>query len=200
MKAVVCENDKLDVADVPDPVPGTGQLLIEVKRAGIWERRPDHRDFLHVRLGTGAVQLDRDVDFDLGMNPLAEYQAHSLQEARKLVERRSTLRGEPVVVDLAEIGVLAVTGHRDHARSWARTLMNQLAAWRAPHDLRLLTAFEPEDADAWEWGKWLPHQRMDQGQFSTPCSSPSCARGSSSCGGSPKPTSAGVTCRWWRRS
>src|SRR5687767_6414973 len=29
MKAVVCENTKLDVADVPDPVPGKGQLLIE---------------------------------------------------------------------------------------------------------------------------------------------------------------------------
>ena len=107
------------------------------------------------------MPLDREIDFDLGMNPLAEYQAHSLQEARKLVERRGTLRGEPVVVDLAEVGVLAVTGERDHARSWARTLMNQLAAWRAPHDVRLLTAFEPEDAEAWEWGKWLPHQRVD---------------------------------------
>ena len=59
------------------------------------------------------------------------------------------------------IGVLAVTGDRERARSWARTLMNQLAAWRAPHDLRLLTAFEPDDAEAWEWGKWLPHQRVD---------------------------------------
>jgi S-DNA-T family DNA segregation ATPase FtsK/SpoIIIE len=142
------------------PDPGRLWTLL-VKRANVWERRPDHRDFLHVRLGTGSVPLDRPIDFDLGMNPLAEFQAQSLQEARKLVERRGSLRGEPVVVDLAEIGVLAVTGHREHARAWARTLMNQLAAWRAPHDLRLLTAFEPEDADAWEWGKWLPHQRVD---------------------------------------
>jgi threonine dehydrogenase-like Zn-dependent dehydrogenase len=35
MRAVVCENTKLDVADVPDPVPGEGQLLIQVQRAGI---------------------------------------------------------------------------------------------------------------------------------------------------------------------
>jgi len=142
------------------PDPGRLWTLL-VKRANVWERRPDHKDFLHVRLGTGNVPLDRPVELDLGLNPLAEYQARSLQEARRLVERRRTLRGEPVVVDLAEIGVLAVTGDRDRARSWARTLMNQLAAWRAPHDLRLLTAFEPEDADAWEWGKWLPHQRVD---------------------------------------
>ena len=142
------------------PEPGRLWTLL-VKRANVWERRPDHRDFLHVRLGTGNVPLDRDVELDLGMNPLAEYQPQSLQEARKLVERRETLRGEPVVVDLAEVGVLAVTGDRARARAWSRTLMNQLAAWRAPHDLRLLTAFAPEDADEWEWGKWLPHQRVD---------------------------------------
>ena len=35
MKAVVCENAKLEVADVPDPQPARGQLLINVQRAGI---------------------------------------------------------------------------------------------------------------------------------------------------------------------
>ncbi len=149
--------------------PDSGRLwTLLVKRADVWERRPDHKDFLQVRLGTGAIALDRPVELDLGMNPLAEYQSHSLQEARKMVERRATLRGEPVVVDLDGVGVLAVTGDRERARAWTRTLMAQLAAWRAPHDVRLLTAFDPADADAWEWGKWLPHQRLDPnvpGQF-----------------------------------
>ncbi len=132
-----------------------------VKRQNVWERRPDHRDFLHVRIGTGNVPLDREVELDLGLNPLAEYQPQSLQEARKLVDRRATLRGEAVVVGLQDVGVLAVTGDRDRARAWARTLMLQLAAWRAPHDLRVLTAFDAADAEPWEWGKWLPHQRVD---------------------------------------
>jgi threonine dehydrogenase-like Zn-dependent dehydrogenase len=35
MKAVVCQDTKLNVADVPDPIPGRGQLLIKVERAGI---------------------------------------------------------------------------------------------------------------------------------------------------------------------
>src|SRR3954447_10741399 len=126
------------------PAPGRLWTLL-VKRQNVWERRPDHKDFLHVRLGTGSVPLDREVDFDLGMNPLAEYQAQSLQEARKLVDRRATLRGEAVIVGLDRIGVLAVTGDRGRARAWTRTLMNQLAAWRAPHDLRILTSFEGSD-------------------------------------------------------
>ena len=35
MKAVVCQETKLEVADVPDPVPGPGQVLLEVVRGGI---------------------------------------------------------------------------------------------------------------------------------------------------------------------
>jgi threonine dehydrogenase-like Zn-dependent dehydrogenase len=35
MKAVVCQATKLEVADVPDPVPGPGQVLLEVVRGGI---------------------------------------------------------------------------------------------------------------------------------------------------------------------
>ncbi len=149
------------------PDPGRLWTLL-VKRQHVWERRPDHRDFLHVRLGSGAIPLDREVELDLGMNPLAEYQPQSLQEARKMVDRRATLRGEAVVVGLADVGVLSVTGDRERARAWARTLMIQLAAWRAPHDVRILTAFEPRNGEPWEWGKWLPHQRVDPnvpGQF-----------------------------------
>jgi S-DNA-T family DNA segregation ATPase FtsK/SpoIIIE len=144
----------------PDPKRLWTQVL---KRRDVWERRPDHGDFLHVRLGTGVVALDRAVALDLGHNPLADYQRQSLHEARRLVERRGRLRGEAVIVDLASVGVLSVTGDRERSRAWARGLMTQLAAWRAPHDLRIVTAFAPEDLGAWEWGKWLPHQQADPG-------------------------------------
>lgn len=35
MRAVVCHQQELTVTDVPDPVPGPGQVLLEVTRAGI---------------------------------------------------------------------------------------------------------------------------------------------------------------------
>ena len=92
-----------------------------LKRRGVWERRPDHLDFMHVRFGRGNIPLDRAVELELGVNPLTEYQSQPLQEARRLVERRGTLRGEPVVDDLSDVGVLAVTGTgRAHAASHAR--------------------------------------------------------------------------------
>ena len=142
------------------PDPGKVWTAV-VKRRGVWERRPNHADFLRVRLGRGTVPLDRPVELDLGINPMAEYQQEPLDAARELVERRANLDDQPVVVDLSEVGVLAVTGDRPRARAWARGLMTQLAAFRAPHDLRLVTGFDPADAAEWEWAKWLPHQRAD---------------------------------------
>lgn len=35
MRAVVCQDTSLGVAEVPDPVPGPGQVLLEVERCGI---------------------------------------------------------------------------------------------------------------------------------------------------------------------
>jgi len=35
MKAVVCQETRLEVAELPDPVPGPGQVLLEVVRGGI---------------------------------------------------------------------------------------------------------------------------------------------------------------------
>ncbi len=35
MKAVVCQHAELGVVDIPDPVPGPGQVLLEVERCGI---------------------------------------------------------------------------------------------------------------------------------------------------------------------
>ena len=131
------------------------------RRRGVWERRPDHPDFLHVRLGRGTIPLDRPVDLDVGVNPLTEYQSHSLHEARRLVERRATLRNEPVVVDLSGVGVLAITGDRGRGRACVRSIVAQLAAYRAPQDLRVITSFDQADREEWEWGKWLPHQRAE---------------------------------------
>ena len=193
------------------PEPGRLWTLL-VKRANVWERRPDHRDFLHVRLGTGNVPLDRDVELDLGMNPLAEYQAQSLQEARKLVERRETLRGEPVVVDLAEVGVLAVTGDRGaragvgaHADEPARRLA-RAARPAAAHRLRPrgrrrvgVGQVAPAPARRSERPGPLPVRPL-AARARGAARARDAARGSSSCAGSPRPTCAAATCRWWRPS
>ena len=57
MKAVVCQNAELDVVDLPEPVPGAGQVLVEVLRCGICgsdlhlRHHCDHMKAMMARIG-----------------------------------------------------------------------------------------------------------------------------------------------------
>jgi threonine dehydrogenase-like Zn-dependent dehydrogenase len=60
MKAVVCQNSELTLRDLPEPVPGPGQVLVEVQRCGICgsdlhlRYHCDHMKELAERVGAGA--------------------------------------------------------------------------------------------------------------------------------------------------
>jgi threonine dehydrogenase-like Zn-dependent dehydrogenase len=61
MKAVVCQNSELGVRDLPEPVPGDGQVLVKVLRCGIcgsdlhMRHQFDHMHELMERVGYGDV-------------------------------------------------------------------------------------------------------------------------------------------------
>ena len=160
----LAEAGELQRAALAAPVPGAEAAVDQVvKRRESGSAARTIATSCTCASARGRSRSTAPVELDLGMNPLAEYQKQPLHEARRLVERRATLRGEAVVVDLADVGVLAVTGDRDRSRAWARGADDPArrlarAARPAPgHRLR------PRAADAWEWGKWLPHQQADPG-------------------------------------
>ncbi len=61
MKAVVCQNTELSVVDIPEPVPGPGQVLVSVERCGIcgsdlhMRHHCDHMKALLTKVGAGAI-------------------------------------------------------------------------------------------------------------------------------------------------
>ena len=61
MKAVICQNAELSVVDLPEPVPGPGQVLVEVLRCGICgsdlhlRHHCDHMKELVTRIGGGDL-------------------------------------------------------------------------------------------------------------------------------------------------
>lgn len=122
-----------------------------------WERRVNDDDFLVLRAGLG----DRPVATALIMNtdtgPLNEFDPVCLETARTLRTRYTTVREQPVCVDLTGIGVLSVVGDRAAGRALARALIAQLVTFHAPQEVRLgVVRAQPHAAD-WEWVKWLPH-------------------------------------------
>ncbi len=127
----------------------------------VWERSPPDEDFLETRLGRGTVGLAAPVRLDLGRDPLADHDPKLLATARDLAVRCARLDDLPVAVSLRRLGVLAVRGHPEAARSLVRSILLRSATFHAPRDLRILAVFPPDAAPAWDWLKWLPHVRED---------------------------------------
>jgi len=132
-----------------------------MRRSNLWERRASDRDFLRVRLGRGSVPHSRPLRLDIGDDPLAERETDLEDEAKLVLRRWRRVNDVPVVIDLAPTRILSIVGSAETGRALARGLVAQLAAFRAPADLRILAAYRPQASEAWGWLKWMPHARAE---------------------------------------
>lgn len=120
----------------------------------LWERMPSHEDFLHLRLGLGERELPvklavRPPKITLTDDPLRN-------EAQRLYDRYSVMSDVPVLVPLTQIPVLGILGER--MIPWLmQSLVLQAAANHSYHDVRIAVLHGEQDAQEWEFAKWLPH-------------------------------------------
>ncbi|WP_018504159.1 FtsK/SpoIIIE domain-containing protein [Parafrankia discariae] len=131
------------------PDPAATLLRALGPRRGLWERRPEDPDFLHLRVGTG--DLPGGVVLD---DPTAP-------DHRR--QTRWLLRDVPVTVPLPEIGVLGVVGAGDFARVVGSWLVAQAAVAHSPRDLAVHLVVASASPASWEWARWLPHCRPPDG-------------------------------------
>lgn len=130
------------------PDPASVLLFATGPRSRLWERRRWDPDFLELRLGTSDLQSDVIVK-----DPTREQHEGPL---------RWTAPDVPVVVPLAPTAVLGVCGAQDECLTTTSWLVAQVAALHSPTDASVWIFTDRENADAWEWAKWLPHARTSE--------------------------------------
>lgn len=128
-------------------------------RRYLWERRAGDPDFLRVRIGRGDAPHARPIKLEVGDDPITERERDLEDQAATVKKRWRRITDAPIVMDLSDIQVMSVVGPPEAARALTRSIVSQLAAFRAPSDLRMLAAFPPDAVGEWEWMKWLPHVR-----------------------------------------
>lgn len=107
--------------------------------ARLWERRPGHEEHLDLRLGLGPQPATVEVDRGGGDHP------------------HPVLEDVPLVVDLAEVGVLGVAGPGELRDRLARHLLGQLTVLHSHHDVRVSVV--AESPGWWEPFRGLVHLR-----------------------------------------
>jgi DNA segregation ATPase FtsK/SpoIIIE, S-DNA-T family len=140
--------------------PDTAGVLAAAHEQGaLWERRPAHADFGHVRLGLGPVPASAPVQVGGDGEPLATPEPELAEVARRLEAAARVVPETPVPVPLRSLSSIAVVGEPPAARALAGSWVASLAAFHAPTDLRIVGWVPRSAARAWEWVKWLPHTR-----------------------------------------
>lgn len=133
------------VAEVGEAVTRLAPLL--------WTRRPEHHEFLTVRLGIGTARSGTRVRLPGSNNTLPEFWS-TLSELEMTAAR---LDGVPVVADLRQAGAIGVAGPACRARAVARGLVLQLVGLHAPAELLVGAVASPGSREEWTWLEWLPH-------------------------------------------
>jgi S-DNA-T family DNA segregation ATPase FtsK/SpoIIIE len=133
-----------------DEIPDPAELLRRVEEPSVrlWERRPGHPDWLHLRAGIGPEAWTPPVHGDRRTQP---------EEVRAAIRAASRIADTPVLVDLAQGGVVGIVGPRPAVLAVGRSLVAQAAVLHGPADLPALILSAPDRADDWDWAKWLPH-------------------------------------------
>lgn len=135
--------------------PGLSHLTARVvaMEPTLWERLPEHPDFISLRLGLGPVPSGIHVDMAAGGDEDLRSQA--------LARLGSTSQHDvaPVTVNLPELGVIGVWGPASKTADVARAILAQAAVHQSPGILSIGVVMPSAEADEWRWTRWLPHVR-----------------------------------------
>jgi S-DNA-T family DNA segregation ATPase FtsK/SpoIIIE len=142
------------VAEVFDNSMKLGPLL--------WTRRPEHWNFLGLRLGTGRAPA-RNTIFEGTEAPdgLPEY----VERVDKLRERYRYVDDVPIVETFDSAGSIGVAGPRTAAADAMRGLAVQIFGLHAPNDVVAVAFTSVGWRPEFEWLKWLPHTTSETSPF-----------------------------------
>ncbi|MCT9818891.1 FtsK/SpoIIIE domain-containing protein [Microbacterium sp. W1N] len=127
----------------------------------LWTRRPEHWNFLAVRLGTCEAPSRTSIKRAEAPEALQEY----VDRVDRLADRYRLIDGVPVLESLQSVGAIGVAGPTLPAADALRGLCVQLFGLHSPNELVAVALTEPEWAQQLEWLKWLPHTSSERSPF-----------------------------------
>lgn len=145
--------------------PGFKECLniIEKKEHSLWERLPEHTDFLSIRLGKGKVPFCITLKMS-DTNQIFGEEDALLSKASNLINKYRELPEVPICFNLLDNISVGVTGDREAILNFSRSVAAFLATTHAYDELKLGVVCQAEEYDRWKWMRWLPHMWDDSMQ------------------------------------
>ncbi|MGI6878952.1 FtsK/SpoIIIE domain-containing protein [Microbacterium sp. gxy059] len=146
-----------------EEVPPVAEVFEHAMRLGplLWTRRPEHWNFLAVRLGISTAESRNSIREQETQDGLPEY----IARVERLRERYRYVHEVPVLETLPAAGSLGVAGPEQPAADVMRGIAVQLFGLHAPNEVVTVAFADAEWVEALEWLKWLPHTSSETSPF-----------------------------------
>lgn len=144
-------------------VPPVAEVFEHATRLGpmLWTRRPEHWNFLALRLGTGRAPSRNTIQHRDAEDGLPEY----VERVDRLKERFRYVEHVPVLESLPAVGSIGVAGPTGPAADTLRGLAMQIFGLHAPNEVVTVAFADAEWTGELEWIKWLPHATSETSPF-----------------------------------
>lgn len=135
--------------------PALSEVVEAIHRLGplLWTHRPEHPEFLTVRIGLGDAMSRCEIEKSRDNDAESKY----LLQLQELREQFAEVSDVPVIADLRECGAFGVCGPRGIVDGVARGIIMQLIALHSPAELTVTAFASQQSRISWEWLEWLPH-------------------------------------------
>ena len=129
--------------------------IILNKESRLWERKPEDKDFLHVRLGIGELPLDADIAYPEDKFFMEEDELRNIFNT--VLIKSKTISGAPIVFPLAENKVTAIISENlENAKNMLKNIIIQLITFHNYEEFKLVFLVKNSEKE-WECVKTLPH-------------------------------------------
>ena len=146
--------------------PPVAEVFDHAMRLGpmLWTRRPEHWNFLGLRLGSCRLPARNMIDDAETPEGLPEF----IERIDRLQERYAFVDDVPVFDTLADAGSIGIAGPPGPVADTMRGIAVQVFGLHAPNDVVAVAFADSAWTPELDWLKWMPHTSSEKSPFRDP--------------------------------
>ncbi|MET0811465.1 MAG: FtsK/SpoIIIE domain-containing protein, partial [Microbacterium sp.] len=143
--------------------PPVAEVFDQAMRLGpmLWTRRPEHWNFLALRLGSCRLPARNRIDEADSPEGLPDF----IDRIDRLRDRYEFVDDVPVFESLVDAGSIGIAGPQGPVADTMRGIAVQLFGLHAPNDVVAVGFADSAWTPELDWLKWMPHTGSDKSSF-----------------------------------
>ena len=133
--------------------------IVRNMKRRLWERTPDEKDFMLLRLGLG--EQPSGITVRIPRKGISLVDDALLLEPERIMNQFASVSGIPVCVDMLDNSTVGIIGDRKSAVSIAKSMIVQASVHHSYEDVKIITLYNRVEEEEWRWVRWLPHSWDD---------------------------------------